>query len=201
MNRIHNNAVPRTLAAVLCVLLPTGAAWAEEHGGGSPMDSGSVYNALWAIGLFLVLLAVLTRLAWRPVITGMQQREQRIAETISRAEAQNAESQRLLAEYQARLEAADKEAAERLAEARRQAAEARETILAAARAEAEDVTKRARNEIDAARQSALDELYGFAAELATTAAEKIIRRNIGPADQSRLIAESLEQIRARARRV
>ena len=198
-----------TVAPTLRAFL-AGAAWlalpafalAEEGGGSpSPIESGTIWNAVWAIGIFLGLLVVLGKLAWKPVLRALEQRERHIAETLANAAAQQAASQKLLQEYQARLDSADAEAAKRLAEARQAAAEARETILTAARSEAEALTKRAASEINAAKQVALTELYAFAGDLATTAAEKILQRQLTAFDQQRLIEESLAEIHARARRV
>jgi F-type H+-transporting ATPase subunit b len=189
------------MAGAVWLALPA-AALAEEGGPSpSPIESGTFWNAVWAIGIFLGLVVVLGKLAWKPVLRALEQRERHIADTLANAAAQQAESQKLLTEYQARLDSADAEAAQRLAEARQAAAEARETILAAARTEAEALSKRAATEINAAKQVALSELYAFAGDLATTAAEKILQRQLTAVDQHQLIEESLAEIRARAQRV
>lgn len=184
---------------MLAALLLASAAMAAEQPSDSIMDSGSIYNALWAVGIFLVLLAILGRYAWKPILRALEERERMIAETIRKAQEQQAQSEKLLAEYQAKLDAADAEAQARLDEARRLAAEAREKILAAARVEAEELARRAAAEIGAAKEQAIEELYAFGAELATRAAEKILRKELQPADQERLVAESLQEIRLRAR--
>jgi F-type H+-transporting ATPase subunit b len=185
----------RSVAAAGVLLAVSSPAWAGEETP-SVTESGSIYNALWAVGLFVVLLAILTKAAWGPVVRALQQREQYVQSTLAAAEAKDAESQRLLAEYQARLAAVDKQAAEEMDRARKAADAAREQILAAAREEATAISHRAARDIDNARQTALEELRTLAVELSTAVAEKIIRKRLDPADQQRLVEESLDMIRA-----
>lgn len=183
-------------ATLACLAAPALAEEGEK--GGSIMGSGTNWNAIWAVGIFMVLLIILGRFAWRPILRAVEQREKAIADALATAQAQQAQSQQLLAEYQIRLQKADDEAARRLDEARRDALEAREKILLAARHEADEVAKRATAEISSAKQSALNELYAFAGDLATQVASRILRKELDPAGQQRLIDESLEQIRQKA---
>jgi F-type H+-transporting ATPase subunit b len=179
-----------------CLLLEEGQALAQAgEGGRTVTQSGSLYNALWAIGIFLMLLAILGRFAWRPILRAIEQRERHLADTLDRAQAQQAESQGLLARYRGLLDSADAEANKRLEQARQAAGEAREKILAAARAEADEFARRATGEIQAAKE----QVHAYAAELATRAAEKIIQKELNPQDQRRIVDLSLEQIRRRAR--
>ncbi len=200
MRRLPNALIQPCLTAAFAVLLTATIAFAGEadESGRSLMDSGTWYNALWSIGIFLVLLAILAKLAWKPALKALEQREKHIADTLDNAARQQDESARLLREYQVRLEKADADAAARLAEALKAADEAREKILGAARREAADITQRATTEIDSAKQAAIRELYGFAAELATRAAEKILRKELNVEDQRRLVEESLASIHAKA---
>ena len=68
--------------------------------------------------------------------------------------------------------------------------------LRRAQAEAEDAKKRAMKDIDTARQQALAEIYQRAAELSTSIAEKILRRNINAEDQKDLVKRSLDELQA-----
>jgi F-type H+-transporting ATPase subunit b len=187
------------LVAVCLVGLTAVPAMAEGAGEKSVMDSGNAYNALWAIGIFAVLVVLLGKFAWGPITKSLEARDKAIADALAKAAAQQEESQRLLERYRKQLEEADIEATRRLEQAQKSAAEAYEKIVAAAKAEAESLAKRATEEIDAAKQAALGELYNFAADLATDVAAKIIRRQLNPADQRQLVDESLQQIRQHAK--
>jgi F-type H+-transporting ATPase subunit b len=189
----------RAVAAIAVLLLTAGQACAEESSGSkSVMDSGTIYNALWSLGIFVALLLILGKLAWKPALAALEAREKHIADALDTAARQQAQSQELLGQYQARLATADAEAARRLGEAVQAGEDAREKILDAAKREAAEIAQRAVGEIDTAKDVALRELYTFAADLATSAAARIIQKELNPTDQRRIVDESLEQIRQRA---
>lgn len=184
----------RRIALILPVALTASGALASESGGGgfSPGDLG---QAIAAIVIFLLLLAVLGKYAWKPIVTQMRQREEDIASALANAEKRQKESQDLLAQYKARLDQAEKDSQDVLAQARKDAGDARDAILNTAHKEAERFTHQARQDIEQAKQSALHELYDATAELATDLAGKIIRKNLRPQDQQDLLKESLADMR------
>jgi F-type H+-transporting ATPase subunit b len=187
----------RDLALVaLTVLGGAAPAWAEEGKGG--MDFGDVGQAIAAMLIFLILLAVLGKWAWKPIATQLRLREQEIADAMARSQKRENESQELLAQYKARLDRADADAQEVLARTRKEAAEVRQSILTTAHDESRKFAEQARQEIEQAKQSAMNELYDVTASLATEMAGKIIHKNLTPEDQGALLQESLEDIRRRA---
>ena len=188
-----------TVAAVVLAAPAALAGPVETAPARTIVDSGNIYNALWAAVIFLVLLLVLGRLAWKPVLQALAQRERHIADTLARAEARQAEGEELLARYRARVEAAEAEAAEMLQSARSDADDARREMLDGARRDAEDIAAHAAAEIETAKKAAMSDLSAFGADLATHAAERILRKEIDPKDHRRIIAESLEQIRRKGR--
>jgi len=181
------------LAAALAALLWATPALAEsEH---SVIQPDRWYNALWAIGLFGVMLAVLGRWGWKPMLRAIQERERMIAETIADAEKMRAQSDDLLDQYQAQLDAAAGEIARMSEESRAQAEAARQRIMAEAQEAAAGATARAREEIERAKRDSLDEIYRTTASLATEVAEKILGREIRPEDHQRLMEEGLRKLR------
>lgn len=163
------------------------------------MDSGTIYNALWSVAIFLILLVILGRFAWRPVLRAVQQREKHIADTLADAANRQARTEKLLAEVEEKVKDADRQTVERLRAAKEDAENARRLILAAAREEAGQVARQAADEISEAKREALDELYARAGEAAAEVAESILNRRLDRDDQQRLIEESLRQIRQLAR--
>jgi len=144
--------------------------------------------------IFVVMLAILYPTAWKNVLAGLKQREQRIRNDIAEAEAARARAEATLREYNARLAAAEDEIRQMLANATLEGEKLATTIRMKAQSEAEEIKERANKEIEAARDAALREIYERAAELATSIAEKILRRNLNPADQQELVRQSLEQL-------
>jgi F-type H+-transporting ATPase subunit b len=134
---------------------------------------------------------VLGKYAWGPVLSGLQGRERFIRESLESAKRNRDESVAKLAEYEARLAGARDEVDAIMAEARRDAEALRQREEQRARTEAETLLDRARREIEIAKDTAVKELYQRATVLATDAASRIIRRELRPEDNERLVAESV----------
>src|SRR5262245_24662128 len=105
--------VPLLTIAVLALAGAAPCLAAPEEGGAehatSPMVFGSAVAIAPSVG-FLVLLVVLTKTAWKPILTGLKAREEGIRSQIQAAEKANADAQALLADYEKRLAKATEEA-------------------------------------------------------------------------------------------
>jgi len=159
---------------------------------------GDLGQAIASLIIFGLLLLVLGKWAWKPIIEQLQKREKRIADTIQSAQDRQAQADALLEEYRQKLAAADAEAGEVLASARKEAAAAREQILQAARAEAQRIAEQSNTEIEQAKSVAIRDLYEQAAVLATDVAGKIIRRQLKPDDQKQMLQDALAEIQTKA---
>jgi F-type H+-transporting ATPase subunit b len=153
-------------------------------------------SALWVVIIFLVLLAVLYPTAWKNVLGGLKAREDRIRKDIAEAEAARARAEATLREYNAQLTAAENRVREMINTATKDGERVATEIRMRAQAEAEEAKKRAMKDIDTAKQNALSEIYQRAAELSTSIAEKILRRNINAEDQKDLVKRSLDELQS-----
>ena len=149
--------------------------------------------ALWTLGVFVVLLAVLWKFAWGPILAGLEKREHAIAHEIADAKHQHEEANALVAKYESRLAAAGDEVRALLDEGRRDAEQAKQAILAEAKSAAEAERLRALREIESATDGALRSLAERSAQLAVELAGKIVRRNLTSADHARLVDEAVEK--------
>jgi len=147
--------------------------------------------ALWTAVVFVVLLLVLWKLAWRPIVGGLQKREQRIADEIASAERSNAEARGLLREYEKRLAAAGEDVRQMLDAARRDAEQVGRQIVEKAQADAKAEHRRALEDIDQAAANALKELAQESAALAVDLAGRIVNRQLDPAAHSQLIEQAV----------
>ncbi|HAU37017.1 MAG TPA: ATP synthase F0 subunit B [Phycisphaerales bacterium] len=179
--------------AIATALLPVAPALGAEGG----PNVGDIGQAVAAILIFLLLLAVLGRWAWKPIVHQLHSREESIARAIDDAQRRDQESQELLKLYRNRLDRAEAEVAEILSTGRKEAAVARDQILQAASDEARKSASAARQEIDQARRDALRDLYETTAELAAEMAETVLQRNLSDDDRRRIVGESLEELRKR----
>jgi len=192
-------AIPRAWAWRLAAAAGSAAAlWAIPAAGAeTKFYPGDLGHAVATVVIFLLLLAILGRWAWRPLAEQLRQREKSISDSLARADRKQQEYEQLAQAYQARVERAEEEAKTLLEESRRQAAEAHEQTLLEARRQAAEFATRARQDIEQARQEALSDLRLTAAELAADVAGRIIRRELDPEDQQDLVEESLEELRGR----
>jgi F-type H+-transporting ATPase subunit b len=152
--------------------------------------------ALWSFAVFLLLLFLLTKFAWKPIMEGLDKRERGIAESIAATQRANEEAKRMLASYERRLSEAADEVRGMLEEARRDADATRQAIVAEARQAADDEQARAKREIGLARDEALSQIATRAGELAVGVAGKFLRDRLSSEDQSRLIRDSVAAIQS-----
>jgi len=157
--------------------------------------AGTFINAVSTLIIFALLLIVLGKFAWGPLLAALQKREDFIQSSLDEAKNDRAEAEARLRELMDRLNRARAEASGIVEEGRRDAETVRRKLESQAHADADAMIARAKQEIQIASETALRELYETAAELATTTATRIIRKEITPADHQRLVQESIDQIR------
>lgn len=168
-----------------------------SHANASP-DQGSIVEikadtAIYSFIVFLLLMVVVTKFAWRPIMEGLDKRESSIAAMIDEAKQSAEKAQASLKEYEARLAAATAETRDMLAQARQDAEAAKERIIAEAQSAAQREREKSLVEIRAAKEAAVREIAHQSVDTAFALARKIVHKELRPADHSALIQESLAQ--------
>ena len=143
---------------------------------------------------FVLLLIVLRKVAWKPILATLDERERRIRQSLEQADAARAEAEKTLAGQAEILTGAKKEAQEIVAQSRAAAETAREEILSRARNEAEKMTQAAVREIAQSRDKALEEIRDLAVELSMTATEKLIGKSLSREEHGALIDLNLKRM-------
>ncbi len=143
--------------------------------------------AIWLFIAFVLLLILLGKFAWGPMLSALNERESTIEESISRAERANAEAQALLAQNDTARREAEGQAQGILRDAREEAARQRETAKTELREELAVERERATADIQREKQQALSELRSEVAALAVGAAEKILQKEIDADEQRSLV--------------
>ena len=176
---------------------PALASEAAEHGGatGGPFE-GNIGVALWTLVIFAVVIFVLGRFAWGPVLGGLQAREKFIRESLESAKRDRDAAEKRLKEYEERLIAARGEATAIVDEARRDADVVKRRIEEEAREEANRTLERAKREIGIAKETAVKDLYVLASKLSTEVASRILQREIQPSDHDKLIRDAISELQA-----
>jgi F-type H+-transporting ATPase subunit b len=142
---------------------------------------------------FLVLLGILYAFGYKPILRIMDQRSQRIRESLEAAERAKEEAARSQEEMRKELEAARRQGQALLEQARQMAERYREEERARAQEEVKSFLERARSEIQRERDMAIEEVRRHFADLAIAAAERVIERSLDKEAHRELIEKVLEE--------
>jgi F-type H+-transporting ATPase subunit b len=183
-------------AVVLAAVAWPGIALAAEGGGGGGLIELNRSLFVQLVN-FLILLAVLYRFVYKPLLAALEARTSAIKGQLAEAQAAREAAQQQLREFEAKLTAAQAEAQAVRDRALREAAELRERLNAEARQEAARLVEAARAEIDQDVRRARGELRREVSTLAIAIAERLIRKNVQPEDHERLVQEALARLDGR----
>jgi F-type H+-transporting ATPase subunit b len=176
---------------MLAALLWAAPLAAAEEGESLSPFAGDIGNALWTLVIFGLVVFILGKFAWGPLLSSLQERENFIADALGAAKRDREEAEARLREYTDRLTAARGEATAIVDESRRDAEVVKRRIEEETHAEAGRILERAKREIGIAKDTALKELYSASAQLSTELASKVLQREINPQDHERLIRDSI----------
>jgi len=152
---------------------------------------------IWTILTFLVLVGLLTKFAWRPLLLALESRQQKIQQALDDAEKAKQELERLNQESAQIIRQARVEADQIVAMSRSDAERLREEMRQKARAEADGIVKSAERQIQLETARAIQQIRHEAADLSVAIASKLIQRNLTKEDNEKLIDEALKQVEAR----
>jgi F-type H+-transporting ATPase subunit b len=148
---------------------------------------------IWTIITFVILLVVLRKVAWRPLLSALEERENTIRNSLDEAQRARQESEQLLAENRRILANANRESARILEQGREEAERLRTSITEQAHMESQRIIDEARREITRERQLAVQEVKRVAADLALAAAGKLLHTVVTDEDHRRLVTEFLDR--------
>lgn len=150
--------------------------------------------SIWTIVVFLVVLFVLGKFAWGPLLDAVESREQGIRNAIDEAKEMRREAQQLLDEHKKQLADARRQAQEVVAEGREAGERLRKEVEAGARKEADRMLERARREIERERDMALESIRKDAVDLALAAASRILQERLDQAEDRELVERYLSRV-------
>jgi F-type H+-transporting ATPase subunit b len=151
---------------------------------------------IWTIVTFVLLVLLLAKFAWRPLLEALERRQEAIRKSLDEARQAKQELGRLHEESARILAQARAEADAIISRTRADAVRAGEELKQKARADAENIVKHAEREIQLETSRALQKVRQEAVDISIDIASKIIQRNLSREDNERLIAETLQEIQA-----
>jgi F-type H+-transporting ATPase subunit b len=156
----------------------------EVHGG--PL--------LWSVVTFLLLLFVLKRVAWGPIISALETRENEIKEALNSAANARADAEKATADYESIKKEAQSEAQNLLSEAKAMKDKMISAAVQEAKIKADAELKNALELIDAEKAKAVKEIKTVIVDLSIQAASKLIDKNLDNADNKKFINETIDEI-------
>ena len=149
---------------------------------------------IWTILTFLVLLALLAKFAWRPLLDALERRQESIRAALDDAKHAKQELERLQSESQRILAQARTEAEGIITRTRDDASRFREELRQKAQQEAQAIVKNAEKQIELETARAIQQIRHEAVDLSVAIASKLLQRNVSKEDNERLIEETFRQL-------
>ena len=151
---------------------------------------------IWTIATFLILLALLAKFAWRPLLAALDERQQAVRQSLDEARKAREEVQRVQADAARILNEARSQAESIIADTRADANRLRDELRQKAQADAASLLRNAERQIELDTARALQTIRQEAVELSVTLASKLLQRNLTKDDNERLIEDTLRKLDA-----
>lgn len=155
------------------------------------IDPGMV---IWTFLVFFILLLVLKKFAWKPLLGALENRENAIRTDLERAEHARMEAERLLAEHQKMQDNAEAEARRIMEEARKTAEALRTDIVEKANEQARHLADQAKAEIVREKETALAQLRSEVADLVILAASKVLHESLDDERHRKLVQTFIAEL-------
>ena len=178
--------------AVAAYAFASGDAHGGGHGGGIPKEKWM--DLLYRVLNFAGLAAILIYFLRKPVANGLSARRETIREQLETLETNKAEAERMYKEAEAKLAKLDQEVDSIVAEAVKQGETEKEKIIADAERAAGDIKRQAEMAVAHELSVAKTRLKVEVAEQAVLLAEELIKKNLQPADQNKMVADYLDKV-------
>ncbi len=151
---------------------------------------------LWTVITFAVLLLILWKAAWKPIVRALDSRAEKVRNDIETADRTRQKAEKVLEDNNAILGAAKGEADAIISRAREEAERIKAEILEKAGAESRALSEKVKRELQIAKENALQEIRKDIVVISTEVASRIIRKNLNPDDQKGLVEEAVSKIGA-----
>jgi F-type H+-transporting ATPase subunit b len=144
--------------------------------------------------LFVIFAVIMAKLAWNPLLAMIEAREKGVRESVEGAQRASAEAQALLAQHQELLREAGRQREEIIKRSIADAEQLKADLSAQARNEADQILRKAKEQIEREKRLAIQELRGQVADLAVEAASRIVTSSLTPEAQRKLVHEFIDKL-------
>ena len=162
---------------------------------GLPLDLG---KSLAVLGVFIILFPVLDFFYFQPLKQSIQDRTSTLEETFSQAESLRSEMQQMKTDYEQKLRKTEEDARTQIQNEVKKAQDLRTQIQAEANAKAEEMLRKAREEIEAERNRVMTDVRVHVANLSLLATERILGENMDNDRNRRLVEEFIDKVEVKS---
>lgn len=177
-----------TISSLLLLAFYSGG---ESGGGPLDVNPGVI---LWTIVTFIFLLFILKKIAWKPILNSLNERENFIKDALEKAEVAKKEAEKLIADNKVSLLKAEEEAQKIIGQSRDYAEKLKNQILDESKIQSKKMIQDAAHEIERKNAEAFSKLKDQVADIAIQAAEKILRDNLDKDKQIKLVNNYLKDL-------
>jgi F-type H+-transporting ATPase subunit b len=149
---------------------------------------------IWTILTFLVLLALLAKFAWKPLLQALESRQESIRKSLDDADHAKRELEQLQRQSEKIIQEARVTAESIVEKSRSDAEKVRDDLKIKAKEEAENILRNAQRQIEVQTRQALQDIRNEVADMAVLIASKVLERNVTKEDNQRLIDDALKQM-------
>ncbi|HSH45643.1 MAG TPA: F0F1 ATP synthase subunit B [Longimicrobiales bacterium] len=173
--------------------------WLIQEAEQAAEHSPNVFNlnmgtSFWTLVIFGLLMVVLAKWAFPPILGYAAAREERIQKSLDEAKQAREEAQRALEDQRRELASAREEANAIIAGGKQDAEKVRQELLERAKAEQQEIVDRAKREIVREREQAVEAIRQEAVELSIAAASHLVGQKLGSDDDRRLVTDYLDRV-------
>lgn len=155
----------------------------------------------WTVITFLIMVLILKKIAWGPLLQTLEEREAKIRHDVETAERNKAEMERLRGEYERQLDEIEGRARALLSEAEQKGARVREAVLQDAESQARKIAEKTREQLEAEKERLIRELRSEVGELSVEIAEKLMRQTIDKKVQDRFVQDFMKDLDTRSDKI
>jgi F-type H+-transporting ATPase subunit b len=186
--------------SVLAAALASEATSAAEGGSAAEASSSSVFTGNWAESIwtliwFAILLIVLWRLAWKPLLKSLQSRQDHIQKEIDDAEKTHGQAQQVLTEYRSKLADAERQGREIINQRTKQAEIEAKEVENKSREQIEQMKLHFEEDVERGKVNAQDELWQQAGDIIQNLGHVVFDKALNDQDNQRLIQQAVERLK------
>jgi len=182
------------VVAAALILMANPAIAAETAEGPPNMLSPNIGVMFWTLVIFVMLLVVLSRYAFKPLFAAVEAREKALEDAIEGARRDREESAALLAQQRAQLETARTEAQGIIADSRSTAERMRADLLSQTKQQQAEMIEQARRAIEGEKLNAIADLRREAVDLAIAGASRVIEKNLDSVGNRQIVDDFLASL-------